>query len=176
MKQWLWIILCCPSAWLVGVDITITVDREGDEAFQSGGYYADMTEGTDLRGALNFVNQQNLPANHYTIAFDLPALSSTITLESPLPVMNQYYTPQITLDGTNGGNPIAIDGGGSYRGLFANQGTIAIQNLTIQRTFANAGSSRYGGTALAAGAGLFINQANVTLTNVAFSSNSTQSE
>src|SRR3990167_7425024 len=131
MRPLLWMILCSPSVWLMGADITITVKRAGDGAPNTAGYYEHTTEGTDLRGALNFANQQNIFPEQVIIGFNL--VSPEIILQAPLPVIHPYYEAKMTLDWSNaGGSDIIINGDGDYRGLFAYQGIVIIQNLTIQ--------------------------------------------
>jgi Hint domain len=75
----------------------------------------------------------------------------------------------LTIDG--GGN--TLDGAGTYRGLFAYQGNLDVQNLTIADAHAvgGAGGEGYGGAGGGAGlgGGLFVGaSADVTLSNVNF--------
>ena len=108
-----------------------------------------------------------------TIVFNTQAMCGStspcvITLAAPLPPIAQ----NLTIDGAGGS--LAIDGASKYRVFFADTGTIAIQNLTIQNATAQGGNGgpgrAAGGGGPGLGAGLFVNQgtAIVSVTNVAF--------
>ncbi len=140
----------------------LTVNIAGDSASTTAGHFNGSSSG-DLRGILNYINQDLSGTGNYEIVF---SGVSSITLSAPLPVINQYAANTVAIAG-----PVTIDGASSYRGLFANQGVVSISDVTIQNTVAQGGSSYYGGGGLGAGAGLFVNQAAVTLANVAFDSN-----
>ena len=62
--------------------------------------------------------------------------SSTITLGSPLPLISASTT---TIDGSNGGLPVVIDGASTYRVLDVVGGTLTLENLTVQHGSANSG-------------------------------------
>lgn len=116
----------------------------------------------DLRYVLNFINQN---ANTYTVTFNLPG-DPIINLGGILPLLNLTASNTLTIDGTNGGNQIEINGGGAFPGFFARQGNITIENLIINNTIAQGGNG-----ALGAGGGLFIDAATVTVSNLIFSAN-----
>ena len=108
-----------------------------------------------------------------TIYFNTQAMCGSttpcvITLAAPLPPIAH----SLTIDGTGGS--LAIDGAGKYRVFFADTGTIAIQNLSIQNATALGGNggngTGAGGGGPGLGAGLFVNQstATVVVSNVAF--------
>lgn len=52
-----------------------------------------------------------------TIDFALPMGSETITLQSPLPNINDLGVSIVSIDGFNGGNPVIVDGNHLYPGL-----------------------------------------------------------
>lgn len=140
------------------------------------GYYTSTTD-LDLRAALNYINA-GIGSAPYTIEFNLPAGSQTITLQAPLPIINLNAVNAITIDGANSGNSVAINGGGHYRGFFVRQATttdsVTIQNLSLQNCAAigGAGGESAGG-GMGAGGGLFVDaecsmDSSVILDNVAF--------
>ncbi|MBX7066233.1 MAG: autotransporter outer membrane beta-barrel domain-containing protein [Parachlamydiales bacterium] len=67
---------------------------------------------------------------------------STITLLSPLPILNAANSNLIGIDGFNGGNPVIVDGGGLYPGLVINDLDLTatpafmLQNITFQNCLA----------------------------------------
>lgn len=145
---------------------SLTVNVAGDANVNTGGTFSGSSG--DLRGVLNHINTS--PGN-YDVVFSLGA-SNTITLNAILPILNLNQANTITLDGTNGGMQIVIDGNAqTYPGFFAEQGTISLSNFTIQNVQAHGGTSlgNGGGGGMGAGAGLFIDQANVTVSNVTMS-------
>lgn len=144
----------------------LTVNSNLDSAVASGGSGAGTTG--DLRYVLNFVNQN---PDAYQINFNLPAGQETISLQGMLPILNQNAANSLLIDGNNtlgSGTRVTINGGGSQRGFFAEQGPINIQNMTIENMSANGGNGGVGkgGGGLGAGGALFINQAQVVISNV----------
>ncbi len=146
------------------------------------GSYNGMPGGTDLRGALNFINSSTTSGT-YSISFALGS-SSTISLGACLPVINLLTMNGITIDGFNGGVPITIDGGNSFRGFLVRQASttsqVIIQNINFLNCLAKGGNGGDfdGGGGLGAGGGLFVgpevsgstatNGAGVIISNVAF--------
>jgi uncharacterized protein with beta-barrel porin domain len=128
-----------------------------------------------------YINQINLtsPALDYVINFDLDT-NNTISLADMLPVLNLTETNTLTIDGSNGGNPIVIDGGSSNRAFIAFQGSIALQNMTIQNTLATGGTSAPvstatnasgGGGGMGAGSAIYVYTANVSLSDITLNNN-----
>jgi hypothetical protein len=109
----------------------------------------------------------NAAAGADSITFVCGSPPCTITLTGPLPPI----TESLIINGGTLGN-IVISGAGAYRVFFADIGTIQLQNLVIQDGMAQGGAGGTGdgggGGGAGLGGGLFINQANVTLTNVRF--------
>ena len=157
IKSFSWVTAFClatPSLFAT----TLTVSVPGDGLTGSP---------NDLRGVLN---QINTTPGTYNVVFTLGG-TNTITLGAMLPILNLNAANTITMDGTNGGTQIVIDGASTFNGFFAEMGTISLQNLTIQNVTSTGGAGGpsafgAGGGALGAGAGLFIDQAAVTLSNV----------
>ncbi|MFB9263711.1 autotransporter-associated beta strand repeat-containing protein [Bradyrhizobium erythrophlei] len=131
-------------------------------------------------------------ANSYTAGTDAElraALSgaannpgSTITLTSNITITGGDL-PALVNNTTFNGNGYTLDGNNANRGLFAYQGTVAINNLRIVNTVAHGGNTyggdtfltaqQSGGGGMGAGGALFVAAgANVTITNVKFSRNS----
>lgn len=150
---------------LLRAQSVLTVTVAGDTAPSTGG------SAGDLRYTLNSINQT---PGAYNVVFNLPSGSETITLGGMLPLLGLTASNALTIDGSNtagSGTPITISGDSSFRGFFARQGDIAIQNITIANTLARGGNSGRGGGGLGAGGALFIDQAHVTLSNVTMNSN-----
>jgi Hint domain len=125
-----------------------------------------------------------------TIDFSSSAFTpgnDTYTLTSALP----QITANVTIDGTTSdGKGISLDGGGKYSGLYVYSGTVTVENLTLDDTAAigqsginGANGSVIGGTVIGGGGGggggaglggglLVGSEASVTLSNVAFESDS----
>lgn len=124
-----------------------------------------------LRYVLNQINQG--PTDHYTITFNLPDGQRTIILQDMLPLLNLTGSNILTINGENEGEQVILDGNSLQRGFFAKQGTVYIQNMTIQNTVAQGGDGGVsaGGGGMGAGAALFVDQATVSLANVTISSN-----
>ncbi len=148
--------------------VTITVDTGGDTAVNTGGVSGAHF---DLRGALNTINVNN--AGPYNIVFSLS--SPTITLAGPLPPINLSATNNVTIDGSNNGNQITLDGNSAYRSFFVRRGTVTLENMTIQNSLAQGGNggigSHGGGGGLGAGGALFVDQATVNVSNLVFNNN-----
>lgn len=152
------------SSFLNAAPITITVGVATDVDMGTGGLDLGTPATTDLRGALNRVNSS--PNLHgYTINFT-PNLGP-ISLGALLPILNLVQDYPLTIDGGTG-SPVIIDGGNTYRGLFAHKGTIVLNNLQIQNTRARGGNGGEpgGGGGMGAGAALFVNNAHVLLSKV----------
>ncbi|GEM_PF-2106924 len=169
IKKFSWTaVFCLASPSLFAASLTVNV--AGDANVATGGTITG-TSG-DLRGVLNYINQN--PGSH-TVTFSLPgAGDNVITLNAMLPILNLNAANTVSMDGANSGTPIVIDGNTNiYRGLFARQGTITLQNLTIQNVGATGGAGGTspggaGGGGMGAGGALFVDQAAVTVSNVAF--------
>ncbi len=152
-----------------------TVSTSGDGSYMSGG--SGTGNSGDLRYCINAINVANEAAQNdtYLIQFVLPGGNNLIQLNAILPPLLMFdsgATTSLIIDGTNPGNtPIVIDGSGAYRGFFAHHGTIAIENLTLQNCTAQGGTGCGGGAGL--GGALFVNAADVTLTNVTFDGTNT---
>ncbi|WP_210419020.1 autotransporter-associated beta strand repeat-containing protein [Bradyrhizobium sp. NAS80.1] len=107
---------------------------------------------------------------------------STITLTANITITGGDLPALVNNTTINGGG-FTLDGNNANRGLFAYQGTVAINNLTIVNTVAQGGntyggntyltSQQSGGGGMGAGGALFVAAgANITITNVNFSRNS----
>lgn len=137
----------------------LTVTTPGDTAPTTGGAAGDF------RFVLNTVNTSG--PDVYNVSFNIGA--PTITLGAMLPLLNLVDAANtLTIDGSNGGNQIIIDGNGNfYRGFFARQGNVNIQNMTVQNTRASGGQGgvNLGGGGMGAGGALFIDAATTTISN-----------
>lgn len=143
-----------------------TVNVAGDAAIGSanGGTFAGSSG--DLRGVLNQININVVP-DTYNITFALGA-SNTISIGAMLPLLNLTNAGNtINIDGANGGTQIILNGGSLWRGFFARQGIVNLQNMTIQNVISVGGSG--GGGGMGAGAAFFVDAATVSLTNVTVS-------
>ncbi len=157
---------------------TITVNFAGDTASATGGTYISAGN-IDLRGALNYINTNATAGNSpYLIDFAL-GVSNTITLQTALPPLNFPIVSSlnsantVTIDGSNSGQQIVIDGiTNSCRAFYAYQGTVTLQNMSISGAAqgGNGGDGAGGGGAGLGGA-LFIDAADVTIANVTLANN-----
>ncbi len=149
--------------------VTLTVNTPGDTNVNTGGVLSGGN--FDLRGALNTININN--AGTYDIVFSLA--SPTITLTAPLPPINLGATNTVTIDGSNSGNQITVDGGSTFRPFFVRQGPVTLENMTIENGLAKGGNGGSGGLpaggGLGAGGALFIDQAAVSVSNLTFTNN-----
>ncbi|HEV8051235.1 MAG TPA: autotransporter domain-containing protein [Parachlamydiaceae bacterium] len=164
--------ICFSSLLSMGLNaVVLTVNSNSDAAFATGGTGVGTTG--DLRYALNYINQN---PDTYQVVFALGAGSETIALQGMLPILNLNAANNLVIDGGNtfgSGTKIAISGTNTQRGFIAQQGVISIQNMNIQNTVAQGGYGGFasGGGGMGAGGALFINQAQVALSNVDFSNN-----
>lgn len=141
---------------------SLVVTTNTDNAVATGGS-GSGTSG-DLRYVLNYINQN---AGSHTVTFNVA--NPTITIGGLLPILNLNAANTLIIDGANSGNQIILSGAGAYRGFFAQQGNITIQNMQIRNMLAKGGNAGgCGGGGLGAGGGLFINQANVNISNLIF--------
>ncbi|HEY1975948.1 MAG TPA: hypothetical protein VGG89_05370 [Candidatus Baltobacteraceae bacterium] len=115
-----------------------------------------------------------------TIVFDTTAMCSAsalggscaVTLNAPLPAMvqNQTIDGGVLFGGV--GPRVKIDGASKYRALWADSGTIGIDNLQIQNVLAKGGNGNGtgggGGGGAGLGGGIFVNGATVSVTNAYF--------
>ncbi|MBS0605299.1 MAG: autotransporter-associated beta strand repeat-containing protein, partial [Verrucomicrobia bacterium] len=166
IKKFSWTAAFClatPSLYAV---TNLTVSTPGDANVATAGTFSGSSG--DLRGVLNHINQN---PDTYNVTFALGG-SNTITLGAMLPILNLNAANTIALDGTNGGTPIVIDGASTFRGFFARQGNVTLQNLSIQNVKAKGGTGGIGGGGggMGAGAAIFIDKAAVTLSNLTISS------
>ena len=123
---------------------TLTVNLPGDLNPMTGGTWSDGSG--DFRGALNYANQT--PTDSYLINFNLASVDSTIFIQGLLPLLNlKNNNPAhpLTIDGTNGGNTITIDGQSLQRGFFARSGKVEIDNMNINNVVAVGGNGGGGG-------------------------------
>jgi hypothetical protein len=124
---------------------------------------ADSGAGS-LRAAITAAN--TTPGEAITFSCGSPC---TLVLGSALPPI----TANMIIDGGTFGN-VVLNGGGVYRGIFVDTGTVLLANLQIQSMLAEggAGGNSWGGGGGGAGlgGGLFVNQAGavVGVTNVYF--------
>jgi len=154
---------------------TLTVNDSGDTNVGGGGAGAG-TSG-DLRFILNSINLNPLPfGDSYDVVFALPP-NNSIVLAGQLPIINLINTQPVTFN-TTSSVTTTIDGSNIYPGLFAQQGSITLNNFIIQNTKAKGGNGANtvssgigGGGGMGAGAGLFINNANVVASDMTFVSN-----
>ena len=151
----------------------LIVNIPGDDAPATAGIFNFGTSATasgDLRGCLNYINTTTASApDTFNITFNLP-YDQTISLSQLLPIVNFANTNTVTIDGSNGGNQIIIDGDGSFRGFFIRQGNVTLQNITLSNTSATHNDSGLtgGGGGLGAGGGVFNDEGDVTINNVTF--------
>lgn len=122
----------------------------------------------DLRYVLNTINAS---VNTYTVTFS--GISPTITLQGMLPIINLTAANNVTIDGSNGGTPVVINGGLAFPGLIVRQGTVSISNLTVTNTVSKGGGAGLfngvqGGSALGAGGGLFLIGGSTTISSMTF--------
>jgi Bacterial Ig-like domain len=128
----------------------------------------NVSNQADLVNAIDAMSQGGSQADapQYLINF-----LQSVTLNSNLPALNLASGSSVTIQG----NHFNLDGANQYRGLFANSGSIAIDNLNIEHAVAHggAGGNPGGGGGAGLGGGLFIGAtANVTVDNVNFISDS----
>ncbi len=163
---------------LYGTDYVVNL--AGDSSVNTGGDSSGSTSG-DFRYVLNQIlnaqAQESTPSTS-TVTFTVPQVTLT---QSP-PLINLFNTDTVSI-GNSSGSPTIIDGGGVCRPFFIVQGTVTLQNLTVQNGLAQGGNGGTGGCPAAtggtgsggAGAGLggalFIDSAAVILNNVNFISN-----
>lgn len=150
---------------------TFVVTENGDNINGPNGLLGDTGS---LRYVLNQINQSDF--DDYVIQFNIS--NPTILLADMLPLLNMMGANNLTIDGSNNGSPIIIDGQNATRGFFAKQGDITLTHMTIQNTIAQGGlgadtltNCGAGGGGMGAGGGLFVYQAAVTLSDVTFDSN-----
>lgn len=147
-----------------------TVSLTGDNCYGTFGCQDTPTSG-DLRWCMNRPDATS-------ITFNLAPVDTTITLENMLPLLGPVSS--ISIDGSNGGSPITINGDSKFPGFFAAFGDVSLSNMTIANTVSaggHGGESNYGGLGgggLGAGGGLFVNRADVTISNLHFEYNSAQ--
>lgn len=148
------------STCSINADTNLVVTVANDPSPLTGGVPGS------LRGVLNTVNTSGLDT--YNITFNLPSGSETIFLADILPILNLTATNTLNINGANSGNPITIDGSGTYNGFFASRGNVNIQNLSFNNTYmaGGLGGADLAGGGMGAGAAIFIDQAVVTLANV----------
>lgn len=138
---------------------TITVYVNTDANSGDVGVYNPGAMTTDLRGALNFINVSN--AGPYSIVFNNLS-PATITLNNTLPIINLNAINGVTIDGSNGGNQITLNGNTAHRGLLVRQANnanpVTIQNMTFSNCLAigGAGGSPAGGGGMGAGGAIFV--------------------
>lgn len=145
-----------------------TVDVGTDASIATGG--AGVGTNGDFRYVLNQIlnaqAQAGAPTSH-TIFFDIP----TVTLGALPPPINLYQQDTIII-GNSLGIPTIIDGAGAYRPFFINQGTVTLQNMTIQNGMAQGGAGTMGGGGgMGAGGAVLVNNATVTIDRVDFTTN-----
>ncbi len=144
---------------------TLTVNIPGDSNVNTSGKFNETAHEGDLRGALNFINR-NSSLDSYQVQFNLgPA--NTIMLNADLPPLKLSPANDMALSGANaGGNQIVIDGN-DHRAFLASQGKIHIADLTITNVVAAGAQGGAGsGGGLGAGAALFVDRAEVTVSNL----------
>ena len=140
----------------------------------------------DLRRAINDANVAG-GTNNIVVAIN-SVTNPVVTLEGILPLLNILPADtSLTIDGTNtgigGGGTLSINGNTQqYPGFFARQGTVNLSNMTIIDTqalggngghvFSNGNDYGAGGGGLGGGGALFIDAANVTISNINFTNNS----
>lgn len=156
------------------VAVTITVNLSSDAAATTGGQNSGGN--IDLRGALNALNLQAGGGSH-TIVFNISA-PYTITPLAPLPPinLNSGAINSITVDGTNSGNNIVLDGtSSSIRGGFfiANSNSsnlVTLKNITIENGTSSGGAGGNGrgagGGGCGGGGGVFVDWGSGTGPNV----------
>jgi uncharacterized protein with beta-barrel porin domain len=155
------------SASLQAANFTYTVNSLNDTVAPFGTFTpgGGNTGTGNLRGCLTQIdnNTGGTPvADNYTITF---SVAGPIVLGQMLPVVNAVNTGNIIIDGSNGGNPIVIDGANTYRAFLVRQGNVTIENMTIQNTKGSGGTGSGGG--MGAGGAVFVyRDATVTLENV----------
>lgn len=164
-------LLLCSSTH--AIDYTVTL---GTDSNTSGGGSSTGSNQGDLRYVLNRIlndQAQRMTAISNTITFSVPQ----VTLSAIPPMVNLFQPDTITI-GNAAGSPVIIDGNNQYRAFFIPQGTVTLQNLTIQNAVAKGGNGGTGGGGgMGAGGGLFVGndgtfpflQPTVTLQNVSFS-------
>ena len=145
-----------------------TVNVGTDAAVSTGG--SGSGNAGDFRFVLNQIMNNQAQAGgptSNTIAFTVPQ----VTLSNYLSLINLFQPDTLTI-GNSSGAATVIDGGG-FRPFFVRQGEVTLQNLNIQNGTAQGGrgGGTGGGGGMGAGGALFIDQAQVTLSNVNFSGN-----
>jgi len=125
---------------------------------------------TELRDAIDGVN--SVVGGTHNITF-----GANVTLTQSLPVLMNTGTVNII------GDSNSVNGQGAHRAFVVLDGTVNIENLTVQNALAKGGDGETGvvsggaggGGGLGAGGGLFVNDgADVTIVNVTFTDNKAQ--
>ena len=139
----------------------------GPAKAQCVGTTCTVANATDLVSALTTVD--NNPGSSYVIN-----ITGTITLTAgtTLPAINS--TSSVTINGVSGA---ILNGGNVQRGFFVYQGTVTINNLTIENTVAQGGTGGAGGGGGGGGGGLggalFVaSGASLSVSNVTLTGNS----
>jgi fibronectin-binding autotransporter adhesin len=131
-----------------------------------------------LRTAIENANANAAGIANYQIVLGSAAHPATIVLSADLPLLALTGGSDLTIQG----NGFTIDGGGTYRGLFAYEGVTEIDNLNLSNTVAHGGAGGdvahnvnngvvggAGGGGAGLGGGLFVaSGASVTIDNVNF--------
>ncbi|MCX6991392.1 MAG: hypothetical protein NTX49_10105 [Chlamydiae bacterium] len=166
-----------PNAGFAG---TWIINRN-DDAFVSIGGTGSITTGTgsalsgtgDIRWVLNqIINDQAVYTTStvtQTIQFD-PSVSG-VTLSNFPPPINLFRADTITITGSQTiAGPQTIINGSGFRPFYLMQGTVSLVSLQITNGLAQGGAgSCGGGGGMGAGGAIFIDSADVTLTDVILS-------
>jgi len=147
--------------WLINRGDDAFVDIGGTGAVTVGGF--SITGSGDLRFVLNnILNDQAQRGSSVpqTILFDTSITS--VTLTNFLPPINIFKADPITITGSQ----TIIDGGG-FRPFYLAQGTVNLVSLVITNGIGQGGAGQNGGGGgMGAGGAIFIDSANVTLSDV----------
>lgn len=99
----------------------------------------------------------------------LTSISNPVLLPIGISPAFNSVASNITIEGSSREGNFALDGNNSFRGFFVYGGSITFSNLVFRNLVAQGGISRFGGSGLGAGGGLFVgSEADVTLINATF--------
>ena len=123
-----------------------------------------LTSDTGIAGELRYAVNTACAGS----SIDLTQLSGVITLSSRIRVDDA-----LTINGP-GAASLAISGNNQTRLFFIGNGTVAINNLTLQSGYGKGGDTDYGGGGAGMGGAVFQNGGNLSMSGVVFDGNVAQ--
>ncbi|HUE03259.1 MAG TPA: Ig-like domain repeat protein, partial [Bryobacteraceae bacterium] len=124
-----------------------------------------LTTDTGIAGELRYAVNNACAGS----TIDLTGLNGTITLANG----RLRIDDNLTINGP-GASALAIDGGKTTRLFFIGNGSVAINNLTLQNGLGRGGATQWGGAGAGMGGAIFQNGGNLIVAGVTFSENQAQ--